>query len=493
MSARAAQEGEDAVAVQPEGLPSRQPDGATDTSPTQRDLPLQIPGGSELTPDESDRLRSVLGERYRIDRFVARGGMGAVFAGQHLILQTDLAIKLVHIDDQAVTASRFLREARLACSVRHPNLVQIMDCGVFAERWGYLVMEFLNGQTLASLLSTGPMDPLRVCQLGAQMARGLTAIHERGIVHCDMKPRNVLLVSQDGQPDCVKIIDFGIARSFSLSEPPPASSPVGSEPVSAALPNSKEHSVPTQSVMGTTAGTPHYMSPEQCQGSPLDGRSDMYALGCVLYEMLSGAVPFDGQTVEEIFDAHLLAPVPPLAPRSAPPPPPSLEQLILRMLAKSPAARFPSMREVEAQLRQEAELLLLQRGERVLWERDHLQWLALRDRRARRPTFGKSPLLRRMVALFLALMGIRLGRHVRPIMQPLPPLPRPPHIEGSFHPLAKERGLASPVPLSSAAQGCATGQSGLVSACSGSRRSDAAPASASPAAVSAPPPEPPER
>ncbi len=187
MSARAAQEGEDAVAGQPEGLPSRQPDGAIDTSPTQRDVPLQIPGGSELTPDESERLRTVLGERYRIDRFVARGGMGAVFAGQHLVLQTDLAIKLVHIDDQTVTASRFLREARLACSVRHPNLVQIMDCGVFAERWGYLVMEFLNGQTLASLLSAGPMDPLRVCQLGAQMARGLTAIHERGIVHCGPK------------------------------------------------------------------------------------------------------------------------------------------------------------------------------------------------------------------------------------------------------------------------------------------------------------------
>lgn len=148
------------------------------------------------------------------------------------------------------------------------------------------------------------------------------------------------------------------------------------------------------------------------------------------------------------------------------------------------------MREVEVQLRQEAELLLLQRGERVLWERDHLQWLAQRDRRARRPTFGKSPLLRRMVALFFALMGIRLGRHVKPIMPPLLPLPRPPHIEGSFHPIPRESGLA---PLSSADQACASGQSGLVSACSGSRRSDAAPASASPAAVSAPPPEPPGR
>lgn len=490
MSARTAQEAGDSVAVKPESEPSRQPDSATDTSPTQRDVPLQIPGGSELTPEESDRLRTVLGERYRIDRFVARGGMGAVFAGQHLLLQTDLAIKLVHIDEQTVTASRFLREARLACSVRHPNLVQIIDCGLFAERWGYLVMEFLHGQTLADLLSAGPMDPLRVCQLGAQMARGLTAIHERGIVHCDMKPRNVLLVSQDGQPDCVKIIDFGIARSFTLSEPSQDSLAPGGEFALASSPHPKEHSIPTQSATGITAGTPHYMSPEQCQGSPLDGRSDMYALGCVLYEMLSGAVPFDGQSVEEIFDAHLLAPVPPLPPRPAPPPPPSLEQLILRMLAKSPAARFPAMREVEVQLRQEAELLLLQRGERVLWERDHLQWLAQRDRRARRPTLGKSPLLRRLVALFLALMGIRLGRHVRPIMQPLPPLPRPPHIEGSFHPLPRERGLASSAPLSNADQACASGPSGPLSVCSGSRRSDAAPASASPVAVSAPPPGP---
>lgn len=493
MSDRAALEAEDTVAVKPESEPSGRPDGATDTSPTQRDVPLQISSGSDLTREESDRLRTVLGERYRIDRFVARGGMGSVFAGQHLVLQTELAIKLVHIDDQTVTASRFLREARLACSVRHPNLVQIMDCGVFAERWGYLVMEFLNGQTLASLLSAGPMDPLRVCQLGAQMARGLTAIHERGVVHCDMKPRNVLLVSQDGQPDCVKIIDFGIARSFILSEQPQDSLPSGREGVSVSPPHPKEHSIPTQSAMGITAGTPHYMSPEQCQGSPLDGRSDMYALGCVLYEMLSGAVPFDGQSVEEIFDEHLFAPVPPLPPRPAPASPPSLEQLILRMLAKSPAARFPSMREVEVQLRQEAELLLLQRGERVLWERDHLQWLAQRDRRARRPTLGKSPLLRRMVALFLALMGIRLGRHVRPIMQPLPPLPRPPQIEGSFHSLPKERWLASTAPLSNADQVCASGQCCLVSVCSGSRRFDAAPASASPAAVSAPQPEPPGR
>ena len=240
---------------------------------------------------------------------------------------------------------------------------------------------------------------------------------------------------------------------------------------------------------GTMAGTPEYMSPEQCQGLRLDGRSDMYSLGCMLYEMLSGTVPFRRAAMADVLDAHLTAPVPPLRPqRAGSPIPQAIEALVLRMLAKDPKLRFPSMHEVERQLRREADLLRIQRGERVMWERDHLQWLVHRHARSRQPDWGNSLLLRRMFAFFIALMSVRFGRHLKPVLPPAAPLPRPPIIDRTTAAPAPPRDRAAP----SVDCGLSRPETAdaAVSACSSPRRSRTAPASASPAFESGPPPGP---
>lgn len=394
---------------------------ATDTSDKPEDVRTAEKEAGSL-------VGTLLGERYLVRRFLASGGMGMVYEGHHVVLHTDIAIKIVPLGERALAEARFLREARLACTVRHPNLVQIMDCGILPNGRGYLIMELLHGKTLAASLSDGAMDPLRVCLIGAQVARGLLAIHERGIVHCDMKPRNILLVAQDDGADFVKIIDFGIAKQVAGSEADTRTPQDVDIPSLFPHRHSQRLKRHTQSTMGTLAGTPLYMSPEQCQGLPLDGRSDMYSFGCVLFEMLTGSAPFQRSTLVEILDAHLTAPVPPLHPPKGDLTH-SFEQLVLRMLAKDPMLRLPSMQQVERQLRQEADLLRIQRGEQVMWEREHLQWLVQRHARARQPSLANSSLLRQMLAILIALISIRFGRHLRPILPPAPPLPHPPHIE----------------------------------------------------------------
>lgn len=177
---------------------------ATDTSDKPEDVRTAEKEAGSL-------VGTLLGERYLVRRFLASGGMGMVYEGHHVVLHTDIAIKIVPLGERALAEARFLREARLACTVRHPNLVQIMDCGILPNGRGYLIMELLHGKTLAASLSDGAMDPLRVCLIGAQVARGLLAIHERGIVHCDMKPRNRSPVEtwrnhfQAAMEDCAEI------------------------------------------------------------------------------------------------------------------------------------------------------------------------------------------------------------------------------------------------------------------------------------------------
>lgn len=445
----------------------------------------------ELADAEAlELIGTVLDRRYRIERLLAKGGMGAVYVGRHVVLHSKIALKLVPLSGGADAKERFLREARLACTVRHLNLVQILDCGILSDCQGYLIMELLRGKTLADVLAEGPMDICTVCKIGAQIACGLRALHKRGIVHCDVKPQNIVLVAQGELANCVKIVDFGIAQAMAQAIPSPAP-----EPAAAATRAPSQWSAdpwPAQELCqtwnGTIAGTPHYMSPEQCQGQRLDGRSDIYSLGCMLYEMLTGRVPFPGDTPDDILDAHLTAPVPPMQPQQEGQAiPRALQQLVLQMLAKAPELRLALMSEVERLLCQEADPLRIQRGEKVLWARDELQWLLHRHAKSRQPQLGNSLLLRRMVAVLSTLLFVQLGHHMQPMLRLPHPLPRPPRIAaaatgraGTGVPVQRP-----PIPAEPPRQATA------LTLCTVESRADTAPASASPDVGSVRPPSPP--
>lgn len=363
--------------------------------------PAKSSAGDE--PDNDALINTVLGERYLVERRLSQGGMGVVYRAQHVVLGSALAVKVLRKPQGAEDQRRFLQEAKLASLIQHPNTVQIIDFGVLPSGQSYLVMELMRGRTLASEVNQGPLAALRVCQIGAQIARGLQAVHDQGIVHRDMKPDNVFLLNQDGNPDFVKIVDFGIAKSVVVAESlivhvqaeqadafaatvaqrsgnkddsyPPGSRVVESASGFAAtaeqpavnargskLPGNgmvrsssgfaataEQPSVNPQKSMytaaGTVLGTPAYMAPEQCRAEPVDSRTDQYAVGCILYEMLTGQCVFPDTT--DLLEKHCSEPPEPLRQRAPEQNiPESLDAAVLRMLAKDPQARFASMNEV---------------------------------------------------------------------------------------------------------------------------------------------------
>ncbi|MFO0575470.1 MAG: HEAT repeat domain-containing protein [Polyangia bacterium] len=316
-----------------------------------------------------DLIGTTLGERYLITERLGQGGMGAVFKARHIVLDHMLAVKVLLKPQDTDAQRRFFHEAKLASKLTHPNTVKISDFGVAPDGRSYLVMELLSGPTLSKVLEEeAPLVPLRACKIAVQIARGLHAVHEQGSVHRDLKPENIFLLDQDGQRDFVKIVDFGIAlHGRGVSDPGSAanrrspSDPVGGE-ARAATPSTPSHpSIPEgaldygrMTMPGSVLGTPHYMSPEQAAGWPVDARSDQYALGCILYEMLVGEVPFDAATLRALLIRHIeqLA-EPPRKRRPGLQISDGLEALVMRLLAKDPQRRFPSMREVEQALARE--------------------------------------------------------------------------------------------------------------------------------------------
>ena len=343
-----------------------------------------------LRREAEDLIGVILGDRYEIQERISRGGMGVVYKARHVVLESQLAVKFLLRPQDEEARRRFLLEAKLASKISHPNTVAISDFGVLPDGRSYLVMEFLRGPTLAKVLKTASqLDAKRACHIALQIARGLHAVHDQGIVHRDLKPENIFLLEHDGKGDFVKIVDFGIA----LLQGAVAVADRGEGTASASLPDSLEEaqaaplsegsargetgsarsaatsqrSVPPSAMSagerftlpGALMGTPLYMSPEQVRAGEIDARADQYALGCILYEMLVGEVPFAAATVSKLLFKHLTeAPEPPRKRRPGLAITVSLEALILRLLAKDPAARFPSMHAVEEAL--EAELAAMQ-------------------------------------------------------------------------------------------------------------------------------------
>lgn len=287
--------------------------------------------------------------------------MGVVYQARHTLLNSLLAVKILLSAQDEEAKTRFLREARIASQVRHPNTVFISDYGLTPDDRPYLVMEFLQGPTLRDLLERGEMDLLRGCLIGAQIARGLQTVHDKGIVHRDLKPENIFVLQQDGPEDFVKIVDFGIARVGQAA--PSATSPRAGSAVKVPDAGLNEAVSLGRTLPGTVMGTPYYMSPEQSRGDEVDARTDQYALGCILFELFTGQSVFEASSVPALLYKHISAPVPSLrerAPRRQIPK--ALDMLVQRTLAKSREDRFGSLREIELALQEQAELLLRQRG-----------------------------------------------------------------------------------------------------------------------------------
>jgi serine/threonine protein kinase len=282
------------------------------------------PPGAPVPDEEEAPLApgTVIADRYRIDGVVGRGGMGTVYRAEHLALDRPVALKVLRAAHgaRADIVQRFQREAVAASHIRHPGIVEVTDFGRTPEGRFYLAMEFIEGETLARRLArTGSLPVHEAVRRVRAIAEALGAAHARGIYHRDIKPENVLL----GPGEMVKVVDFGIAR---LAEGPRDA---------------------RETAAGLIFGTPNYMSPEQAAGQKQDGRSDIYALGVLLYELLTGAPPFLGASATHVLAAHLLTPAPRLPGDGADGPiPPGLADLVGQMMAKSPADRPSSMDEV---------------------------------------------------------------------------------------------------------------------------------------------------
>ena len=269
--------------------------------------------------------------RYRITGRLGHGGFGAVFSAVHTGTGQDIALKVLHVDlssDNAAIVRRFWQEAQMTSRLRHPNTVRVFDVGQTEEGAFYLAMEHLRGETLADLLEQRArhgqaLTEAETRDMAVQVCRSLQEAHKAGLVHRDLKPGNVMLVQGDEEPGpLVKVLDFGIARRTD-------SSLTGE---------------------GSALGTPSYMSPEQCRGKPVDARSDLYALGVMLFRCVTGHVPFADENPFTVMFHHAETPVP--DPRGMAPTPLSagMARCIMRAMAKLPDERFADAREMREAL-----------------------------------------------------------------------------------------------------------------------------------------------
>ncbi|MFO0665621.1 MAG: serine/threonine-protein kinase [Polyangiaceae bacterium] len=287
--------------------------------------------------DGPSLVGQVLSDRYRIERHLGQGAMGAVYLAEHTLMHKRVAIKVLHAEmsRSAEVVARFEREAVAAAHIEHPNVASASDFGKLEDGSFFLVLEYIEGIGLRDALEQyGHLPARRALHIATQVCSALVRAHELGIVHRDLKPENVMLVDRGADPDFVKVLDFGIARV------PIGDLAVQKKGTSAALTRA-----------GMVYGTPEYMAPEQALGQEIDARADLYALGIMLYEMLTGHRPFTAESKVLLLGMHVTAPVPPMAdiaPKVMVHP--DVEALVRRLLAKDAGERPADARVVESEL-----------------------------------------------------------------------------------------------------------------------------------------------
>jgi serine/threonine protein kinase len=310
-----------------------------------------------VEPADMARIGTTVGN-YHLQQILGRGGMGTVYSGEHVYIGKKVAVKVLHprFAKYEDAVKRFLREARAASSINHPNIVDVTDFGPTPDGGVYFVMEYLEGTSLEDLIEKkGAVALHRALNVSNQMALALAAAHEKGIIHRDLKPDNIMLIRKPGRRDLirmltpeqadnavtarfviekedeydfVKILDFGIAKVLH-----------------------HEEVAPGQTLAGAVFGTPEYMSPEAARGDEVDHRADIYSCGVILFDMLTGRPPFEATAAAEVLAMQINRQPP--SPREVAPHleiTEGAERVILRAMSKSPAARHQSMDEFRAEL-----------------------------------------------------------------------------------------------------------------------------------------------
>ncbi len=275
---------------------------------------------------EDPYLGAEVCDRYKISGIIGEGGFGRVYRAEHRNLPRHVAIKVLHwyLMNDAEKTIRFQNEAKTASMIEHKNVVAVHDIGLMPNGEPYLAMDYLQGETLARLIArTGRLDWRTAVDILQQAANGLNAVHDCGFVHRDVKPSNIFLTSDEVGNRLIQLLDFGLTKSVAENQ--------------------------TNLTAGLLVGTPDYMSPEQYCDKHLDGRSDIYSLGCVLYEALTGLRPFKSANPLECLVARFKGEYRPVC-EIAPDVPPEMDQLLQRMMTVSATERISSMKEVSEAL-----------------------------------------------------------------------------------------------------------------------------------------------
>ena len=281
-----------------------------------------------LTPQKDELIGQILNDRYKVVEEVGRGGMSAVYKGIHELMDRTVAIKVLLpqlVSDQ-ISIKRFQQEAQAASHLQHPNVITVYDYGFVASGQPYLVMDFLEGESLADIIRRDKQVPVkRMIPIFMQACEALEHAHQKGVIHRDLKSSNIMLIDFEGKKDFVKVVDFGIAKLMPSS--------------------GKQSQNLTQT--GEVFGSPIYMSPEQCMAQSLDARSDIYSMGAMMYESLTGQPPLMGNSIIDTMQMHMSTPPKPF--RESRPDldiPEALERVVLKALAKKPEQRYQSMQEL---------------------------------------------------------------------------------------------------------------------------------------------------